>query len=270
MAISGSSRIIVLIPAYNAECYIERALLSLDANREPHDIIIVDDGSDTPLEGAIPSRPNMKIVRLKQNSGVTAALNHGLRYILTQHYEYVCRMDADDVASPDRLAIQCAFLDEHPGVAAVGSWGEVVTEQGTTAYYLNYPTEHREISRRLRHNNCFLHPSLMIRTQAFRETGLYSDSYPSAEDYELMFRLARHYPVANLPEYLVKYTLTEGGISMRKRKEQLMSRFKVQWEYRDWTNIDFYMGIARTIALHVLDVRTVIRLKERQANFAKR
>ena len=208
----------------NAPLTIERALASLAFNKEPHDVIIVDDGSTPPLQELLTQQANTCILRLEKNLGITLALNHGLRHILNGNYEYVARMDADDTTLPDRLVLQRAFLDEHPDVAVVGSSAEVVTEQGDTAFYLNCPTDHHVILRKLRYNNCFLHPSSMVRTKVFLELGLYKEGYPSAEDYEFLCRVAGKYRMANLPQYLIKYTLTNSGISFGRRKEPLRSR----------------------------------------------
>ena len=269
MTPKNSARIAVLIPAYNAQLSIERALASLAANNEPHDIIIVDDGSSPPLREWLAPRQNVKILRMDSNSGITAALNQGLRYILDCGYDYVARMDADDEALPERLAIQRSYLDEHPEIAVLGSCGEVVTEQGVTLFYLNHPTDHESIVRKLRYNNCFLHPSLMLRAQVFREAGLYSELYPSAEDYELLCRLAGRYRMANLPRYLIRYTLAEGGISLRTRKRQLQSRLKVQWRYRDWAKSDFYIGLMQTFILRMIPVGVVLSIKQKRRCFGR-
>jgi len=262
-------RIAVLIPAYNAHRSIETALVSLAANDEPHHVIVVDDGSIPPLQAIIRPRPNLRILRLDRNVGIAGALNHALCYILTHGYEFVARLDADDVALPDRMAIQRAFLDDHADIAAVGSWGEVVSEQGASVFYLNHPTDYDDIRRKLRHNNCFLHPSLMFRAGIFQECGMYSENYPSAEDYELMVRLAARYRLANLPRYLVRYTLTGTGISLSKRRQQLRSRLRIQWKYRDFGAPDFYLGLARTVILRFIAVRFIMSIKRQHRGYRR-
>jgi glycosyltransferase involved in cell wall biosynthesis len=269
MLSQAAPRVAVLIPAYNAHRSIATALTSLAASNEPYDVIVVDDGSTLPLEAMLPPRSNMRILRLDQNVGIAGALNHGLHYILGHGYEYVARLDSDDVVLPERLAIQRAFLDEHPDIAAVGSWGEVVSEQGAPVFYLNHPTDYQQILRKLHHNNCFLHPSLMLRTNIFREAGVYSENYPSAEDYELMCRLARRYQLANLPRYLIRYTLTGSGISLSKRRQQLESRLKIQWKYRDFGAPDFYLGLLRTIILRFVAVRFIMSIKQKHGGYRR-
>ncbi len=267
---SQTPRIAVLIPAYNTEKVIGHTLDSLKANKEPHDIIIIDDGSTTPLEGCVPPQNNLEIVRVPENSGVTKALNLGLTMILEQDYEYLARIDADDVASPDRLAMQRKFLDEHPEVGFVGSWGHFVSEEGKTVFHLHPPEDHDFIVKKLYYNNCFLHPSLMIRTSLLHSLGGYNEAYPSAEDYDILRRLSIHSKGANLPDYLINYMVSPTGISLSKRREQLFSRLKIQWSYRNWCSIHFYLGIAKTLCLGVMPYKTITAIKKMRKEYQKR
>lgn len=269
MSLPIATRIAVLIPVYNSHHALEMALDSLAANDEPHDVIVVDDGSTPPLKLSFEQHPNVHVIRLQQNVGITRALNYGLGYILDRGYDYVARLDADDVALPNRLSIQRIFMDQNFDVAVVGGWGEVVSEEGTPIFCLNHPTEHEEIVRKLHHNNCFLHPSLMFRSAVFRDAGLYSEDYPCAEDYELMFRLASNFRTANLSQYVIRYTLTNTGISISKRNQQLSSRLKIQWKYRNFSRSDFYLGVLRTIILKFMSRNLVIFLKQRNHKYSR-
>jgi glycosyltransferase involved in cell wall biosynthesis len=266
----AAPRIAVLIASYNAENTIEKALDSLASNAEPHDIVVVDDGSRKPLKDCIAPRNNLTIIRLDKNGGVTRAANTGLRYLLEKNYDYIARLDADDAAVPDRLAIQRAFMDANPDVALSGGGGEVVTEDGKVMFYLNHPTDHATILRELYYNSCFLQPTFIIRASALREMGLYDEHYPNAEDYELARRLATRYRLANVPDYLIRYTLSPGGLSIGKRHQQLGLRLEVQWKYRNFANIHFYLGILKTAVLWMLPVSFITALKQRLSAYKKR
>lgn len=244
-----SPRIAVIIPAHNSEKTLPRTLQSLVANKVPHDIVIVDDASHTPVTKIVALPPNATVLRLDENRGVTAATNHGLRYILEKGYDYVARLDSDDTAFPDRLQLQLDYLDKHAYVALLGGAGEVVSETGETLFYLNHPTDFKTIQRKLFYNSCFLQPSFMIRTIALRNYGLYNEDFPNAEDYELVRRISKYAKIENLPQYLIRYTVSSGGLSVSKRKQQLRLRLKVQWMYRDFGSIHFYLGILKTLIL---------------------
>jgi GT2 family glycosyltransferase len=255
-------RIAVLIPSYNCEHIIESALESLAQNSEPHDVIIVDDGSAFPLEQAIPPREGMIILRPERNIGISRALNMGLEYIYAHGYEYVARLDADDRATPDRLTKQRTFLDAHPEVVLLGTCGRVVSEEGAELFFLNHPTEHAAIMQALYYNSCFLHPSLMIRTEAMRAIGGYNPAYDCAEDYDMIRRMARYGKLANLPEYLLHYMISTQGISVSKRKKQLKMRLRVQWNYRDLSQMHCIMGMCKTMFLWFLPAGWVASIKK--------
>lgn len=256
-------RIAVLIPAYNADTSIGLSLASLQENKEPHDIVIVDDGSIVPLASIIPATPNLTILRSPQNEGIVGALNRGVAYILAQGYEYLARLDSDDISTPDRLTKQLAFLDTHPEIGAVGSWGKYISEEGNIVFHLNLPTDHDKIVREMYYNSQFIHPSMMFRTSLFKGYGDYHNGYPSAEDYELMRRLIRVTRVANLPDYMILYRVSKNGISLSKRKEQLLSRLRIQWKNQNWVAPDFYFGLMKTIILYLLPYRLITAIKRK-------
>ena len=104
----------------------------------------------------------------------------------------------------------------------------------------------------------------MIRTDVLRKKGKYYDRFAqAAEDYELVRRLAQGHKVANLPDYLIDYTLSLKGISLSKRKTQLTNRLKIQWTYRCWTSPHFYAGILKTLALWYIPVPLITALKKK-------
>lgn len=264
------ARIAVLIPSYNSEKTIGKTIESLNANTEPHDIVIVDDGSRRSLRDYVTAQPNLTILRISKNAGITAALNYGLRYIQDRGYDYVARLDADDTATKNRLTLQVAYMDQHPDVVLLGSSGEVVSEAGKTLYYLNHPTDHETIATRLFYNSCFFHPTFMIRTSALRSFGLYDERYPNAEDYELVRRFAVQAKVANLPDYLIRYTVSTGGQSVKKRRQQLRQRLRVQWQYRDFKNIHFYLGVLKTFILACLPMSLITTIKQHLSAYQKK
>lgn len=257
-------RIAVLIPAYNAEETIRNALNSLEANAEPHDVVIVDDGSRVPLKDILEPRPNRTTLRPERNLGIAGACNFGLRHIFDRGYEFVARLDADDAAMPDRLAKQREFMDRHPEVALLGGWARFVSEKGETLFYASPPTSHDEIVTSLYYNNCFCHSTLMMRADVLQRCGGYSELYPSlVEDYELAFRIARVAKVANLPDYLIDYTVSPRCISVRKRRQLLGERLKIQWSHRNFSNIHSCLGLGKTLALCVLPFSLITSTKRR-------
>lgn len=259
--VENHPRIAVLIPTYNATKTIQKTLDSLNANAEPHDIVIVDDGSAVPLDSWLPPQTNLKIIRAPQNGGITKALNIGLNYILQNGYDYVARLDVDDFADASRLEKQRVFMDTHPQIGFIGTWGRYLSEDGRVLFHLRHPTEREEIVRKLYYNTSFVHVSLMLRTSLLREAGGYDERCLIAQDYELVRRLIGLTEATNIPEELVDCTMMSSGLSVKKRRQQLYSRLSTQWRYRDWACVHFYTGLLKTLALCLIPFRVVNLMK---------
>jgi glycosyltransferase involved in cell wall biosynthesis len=241
----------VIMPAYNAEGTIRRAVESLMRNAYPFDLLVVDDCSRIPVTEVLNPLPaNVEVLRLERNSGVVGARNAGVSRLLGKAYEFVGVMDADDVSRPDRLARQVAFLTAHPDIALVGAWARYIDESnGEIVFHGRPPCEPAAIRDALYINNCTVHSSWMVRARVLREIGLYDPRYPLGEDYELLRRLATRFDVANLPEYLVDYTISMSGLSMQRRRAQLFDRFRIQLKYFAWRRPLAWLGVARTLLL---------------------
>ena len=110
-----------IVPVYNGEQYLALALESIRTQTFGDlEALILDDGS-TDGTGAIIAgfvqRDSRFRVITKPNTGLTDTLNVGLR---AARGEYICRLDADDIAQPERCAIQARYLDAHPDCVLVG------------------------------------------------------------------------------------------------------------------------------------------------------
>jgi Glycosyl transferase family 2 len=249
-----SRELVVLMTAYNAEKTIRRALDSLARNSQPFDLLIVDDCSRRPLAEFLgPLGDGVEIVRPDRNLGVAGAKNFGLKRLLSQPYEFVAMMDADDISHPDRLAKQMAFLKAHPGIALVGAWARFFDENTReVVYQFRPPCDSRDIRDALFLNSYIMHPTWMVRSQTLRDAGPYSCAYPAAEDYELLRRMSKTSEFANLPEFLLEYSVSMSGISMKNRQRQLFDRLRIQGKYFDPCQAQAWLGVARTLALFAM------------------
>ena len=239
----------VLMPVYNDQAGLERSLEVLAADPHPFDIVVVDDGSRTPIRA--PERCGghaVTLIRLTPNRGIEHALNAGLEAILERGYDYTARLDAGDTPIQGRFGAQAAYLDAHPEVGILGSWVQCVDDEGDYLYTLRFPTDHAAILRKQRYVPALLHPAIMLRAAALREVGLYSDRYKAAEDYDLFVRIGRRYKLANLPEVLTTYIVSNQGITASKRKRTLVSRLQIQLRDFSWIDPHAYLGVARTLA----------------------
>src|SRR5581483_4182638 len=186
------------------------------------EFLIIDDGS-TDRSRAMLERYAARDRRIRltsrPNTGYTAALNELLR---EARGELVARMDADDVALPERLARQVAYLRAHPDVVCVGTAVQFIDGAGAYLRDGHPGMDHEEIQRRALAGDCALnHPSVMMRRAAVLAVGGSHVEFEPAEDLDLWLRLGEVGRLANLPEVLMKYRQHPASFSERHQRLQL-------------------------------------------------
>lgn len=194
----------VLIPVFNEQSSVSRALSSvLGQTYRDFEVLVVDDGStdDTTSIVSSFSDKRIRLIRKPTNSGIVASLNLGLSLA---RGEYVARLDGDDVARPERLAKQVAWMDGHPDAGLVGSWAMLHDLAHHEDRICAPPIFHKELVAYMHHENPFIHSSVLFRTGLARQLGGYVDTYRWSEDYALWILMASHMQVANIPEILVE------------------------------------------------------------------
>lgn len=228
-------KISVIMPAYNAEAYIKEAIDSiLGQTFRDFELIVLNDCSRDGTEKMILSYSDSRVVYLKneQNLGVAGTLNRGLD---CARGEYVARMDADDIALPNRLERQVAFLDTHPDVIACGSnavlFGEVPAESST-----DMPLNDRDIRLRLALSNPFVHPTMLIRKEALQDIR-YDSSFEGREDYRMWMVMSGMGKLENLPEPLLRYRLHKGQVTQKPDETKAQKHFRLKKTYYDELNI---------------------------------
>src|SRR6185436_1700471 len=117
-------RVCVLMSVHNARKTLAQTVDSiLNQTLRDFEFLIIDDastdGSREMLQRYAAKDSRIRLVRHDQNAGLTQRLNEGCR--LTE-CALIARMDADDEALPERLAVQCKFMDTHPDVALAGTF----------------------------------------------------------------------------------------------------------------------------------------------------
>ncbi len=217
-------RVSVVMPVFNSGEWLAEAINSVRTQSlAEFELIIIDDGSTDQTESVIASaaRDDARIRTVRQERrGVAAALNNG---IALARSPVIARMDGDDIAKPDRLRQQLAFLEAHPHVAAVGSWAYVIDERGRRTGELRPETEPSALQRLLPKTNPFVHSSMMLSARVLRGVGGYRATLEGAEDYDLWLRISEQAKLANLPEFLLSYRRHSASASATAAQRQLLS-----------------------------------------------
>jgi hypothetical protein len=203
------SKVTVLMAVYNGERYLRDAVESILCQTfQDFQFLIINDGSTDNTRDVILSYDDARIVLVdnEHNVGQTRSLNRGLELAAG---ELIARQDADDISEPGRLAKQATFLERHPEVALLGTWYKEIDVQGTVVGDRTLPCRTTDIRWSLLFFCPFVHSSVMLRKSVLSEQiGFYSEALAYSQDYELWHRIARRFPIANLPEPLVRLRTT--------------------------------------------------------------
>ena len=209
----------VLLPVRNGVRWLSACLESLNSQTYgAFEILMVDDlSSDGSLEVAREvAGDRLRIVR-GSGRGLARALALGVEAADTS---LIVRMDADDLAHPERLKNQVKFLLQTPDAVMVGSNVNVIDERGKYLTTSHLPLRDSGIRMRMLVGNPFAHSSVAFRREAVLSVGNYwsPDEKPFPEDLHLWRRLIRLGSVANLREPLINYRVnTDGQMSVNAR-----------------------------------------------------
>ncbi len=205
---TSASLISVCMPVYNAERYVAEAIESiLGQTLRDFEFLIIDDGSTDGsrriLEGYAVRDPRIRLT-CRANLGLVATLNE---LIDQAQGEFLARMDADDIAMPERFRRQVDYLRDHPNCSVVGCRARVIDPDGDPLcdWFVEQPHEViDDLLLQVGVSSVICHPSVLMRRDAVMAVGKYRD-FPIDEESDLFLRLAESGRLAILPEVLLKY-----------------------------------------------------------------
>jgi glycosyltransferase involved in cell wall biosynthesis len=222
-------KISVIIPAYNAAAYIERAIGSVLAQTRPADeIIVVDDGSKDNTADIVRSFADKVKLISQANAGVSAARNAGIRAATG---DWIAFLDADDEWLPDFLKAQTRLLSRNPHL--VWSMANFFTCSSTENKRSPF-TRPEKIEMVLRGKD-FVDDYLVafrydirghldttiIRRDILIKEGFFDVNLSVAEDLDLWWKLAYHYPQTGFiagPLAIYNFTASE---SLTKQQTEI-------------------------------------------------
>jgi glycosyltransferase involved in cell wall biosynthesis len=226
------------------------------------ELIVLEDPAPASIEGELERLRDPRI-RFARNEVLMSLARSRMCTLAMARADLVAIMDADDVAHPQRLEQQCAFLAAHPDVDVVGSQIAVIGADGALRGYRPYPLAHRDIVAAMRRFNPLAHPTVMARKSAVLAAGGYAElAGGTCDDYELWSRMAtRGHRFANLPEALLQYRMHDSSTKARRLRQTLHDTLWIKRRYwRDQLSVRDRLRMAGENALLWLPAALVARL----------
>jgi glycosyltransferase involved in cell wall biosynthesis len=207
----------VVMPVLDAEEHLREAVDSILAQTYPDlELIIVDDGSSDASPDIIAdyarADPRVRTRRLSPDPASNSCARPANAGISLARGAWIARMDADDIAAPDRIEVTLQHMAEHD-LDACGGQADAF---GARERHYWFPETGEAIRRELIFRVGILHPTLVARAELMRLTLYRADA--SHEDYEWQIRVAFDARLGNTPRTVLRHRLHPGQASNRRAK----------------------------------------------------
>ena len=241
--VEDKKKIAVILPVYKNDKpkYLSLAVESVlyQTYRNIHLYIGVDGPVGDELKKSlevIDRQERVSIVWFPENRGLACVLNDLLDICFKEGFEYIARMDADDISMTDRLEKQVAYLEKLPDIDVVGGAINEIDEdgknRGKTIVYPAGPAECREFFAK---RNPHAHPAVLFRRSFFDKLGdkKYRPEYRQNQDtmlwYDGMMAGTQH---ANIPDVVLNFRMTDAMFKKRRNgwafaKKQFKDRLMI-------------------------------------------
>jgi len=218
-----SHTVSVIIPTYNRGWIVRDAIDSvLGQAYADFELIVVDDGSSDrtpPILDAYGDR--LRVIR-QANQGVSAARNRGIG---ESSGTLIALLDSDDIWLPKKLAVQVDFFKRNPA-ALICQTEEIWIRNGLR---VNPGKRHRKPSGMIFERSlelCLVSPSaVMVRRELFEKVGLFDESLPACEDYDLWLRVGCRFPVHLIDKPL---TIKRGGHEDQLSRQSSLDKYRIR------------------------------------------
>lgn len=236
-------RIAVILPVYKKDNvdYLSKAIESIvmQTYRDFHIYIGVDGPVGDDINSyfqQIESQRQITVVRFNENRGLACVLNDLLDICFKEGYEYIARMDADDISELSRFEKQIAYLEKHPGIDVVGGAIDEIDEKGNSRKKrIVYPETPEECRAFFAKRNPHAHPAVLFRKSFFEKLNgkKYRPEYRQNQDtmlwYDGMMAGTQH---ANVPDVVLNFRMTNAMFKKRRNgwefaKKQFKDRLMI-------------------------------------------
>jgi len=224
-------KVSVIIPLYNRKKHIYSCIQSiLNQSFKDYELIVLDDGS-TDGSDEIVSSFKESVVHLFKND-----VNKGISYTRNRlnnlaSGEYIAVLDSDDLAEPDRLEKQVAYLDKHPDIDLVAGCAQLIDEEGTALGEIwGAALRPENVYAFLPLGNQIIHSTVMGRRQFFLEFP-FNEQLRTAEDYDVWLRGNNTCKYAVTADVVASYRVHDQSISRKEDQGINRNAYMVKYQY---------------------------------------
>ena len=214
----------IVMPSYNSAAFIREAVDSLVSQTYPHfELLVCDDGSSDDTQKIVREmahRDSRIRLIVNQHGGVSRNCNVGLK---AAKFPWIARLDADDVAAPDRLETQIKAAERHPEVICWGGRAHLINRQGRMLRGAQLGPVNEAEYQELRRSGKVIYilgPTVMYRRDDALAAGGYDPRFDGAEDIELLSRLACRGSLRTLPDVLTLYRIHGQSVTAHRSAQQ--------------------------------------------------
>ncbi|HPQ22063.1 MAG TPA: glycosyltransferase family 2 protein [Saprospiraceae bacterium] len=221
----SSLKISVVIPAYNAEAFIERSLHSvMRQTYKPSEIIVVDDGSTDKTSEIIKKYGERICYTYKKNGGEASARNFGVN---SAKYDWIAFLDSDDEWTADHLGNFAGIISQKPDLMWFGAPIKHVDEISRKILF-TYKKRRRnklidniyfeDYLSALPPQGFFSASTMIINKKVFSKLGLFDTAKTTGTDVDMWFRIGLHFPEIGYSQ--------DTGVVVYRRQESLSNSKK--------------------------------------------
>lgn len=212
----------VIMPVYNGGNFLSDAISSiLEQSFTEFEFIIINDGSlddsQKIVEHFAKADSRIRFIN-RENRGLVASLNEAIEL---SEGEFIARMDADDIALPQRLEKQLSFLKSKPDIDILGGQARIIDEKNHEVGVLRKPVSTNLLLSYSKFGCPIVHPTYMVRASAYRRLGGYRNLI-AVEDFDFLLRaIDVGLKLSNISDEILLYRINSIGMSARNARRQI-------------------------------------------------
>lgn len=218
--------------------YLKRAIESIyfDQTLKPQEIILIEDGELTKeLYGVIESLKErigekiFKVISLEKNTGLGNALKIGIENC---SYEYIARMDTDDISYPERFEKQFLYLKENPNVDVLGSYmSEFSGSIKNIICIKDCPPNNIDMKKYMKLRDPVNHPSVVFKKSSVLAAGNYQEIFLNEDSYLWGRMLVKGFEFRNILEPLVYFRINDETYKRRGGWKYIKAEYELQKKF---------------------------------------